>query len=121
MTDVLPRRGPVLAWSWALAAALLLQMYVLYAPSPGGPTMFSGSDKIVHAGIFAMPVLLAFRVGRRWPWAALACAIHAPVSEVIQGAALPRRSADPWDAVADLTGVALAVAVALVVRRRVRR
>ena len=36
-------------------------------------------------------------------------AAHAVVSEVVQGALLPMRAGDPFDVLADLTGVALGV------------
>ena len=58
----------------------------------------------------------------RWvsPSIALAFALHAPVSELVQHVALPGRSGDAWDAVLDLVGVGLAAAV-LVVGGRLRR
>ena len=47
-------------------------------------------------------------------------ALHAPVSEVVQATLLPHRSGDRWDALADLTGVALGALLATVVLRRAR-
>lgn len=37
--------------------------------------------------------------------------VHAPLSELVQGALLADRSADPWDILADVTGTVLAVAI----------
>ena len=50
---------------------------------------------------------------RRWVLALLA--LHAPVSEVVQATLLPSRDGDVWDAVADLTGVGLALGAFLVI------
>ena len=84
----------------------------LYWPvvTVSGPV--SWTDKIVHAVLFAAPVLAAAAVLRRWRGPALVLAVHAPLSEWIQHALLPHRSGDPLDVVADLAGVALAAALA---------
>ncbi len=86
---------------------LLLSLYVLFTPTTAGPSLFEGSDKVVHLGLFA---LLAATT--RWRFgpatAALAAvAAYAVVSEVVQGALLSTRSGDLYDVVADLLGVAL--------------
>lgn len=107
-----------------LLITLVLQLVVLYAPdAPGPPSPIPHVDKAVHAGVFALPVLVA-AVGRPgwWPRVAALLAVHAPVSEVIQHTLLEHRSGDPWDVVADLAGVALgSIGVLLVVRRLRRR
>lgn len=54
-------------------------------------------------------------MARRWSVGILA--LHAPVSELIQGELFPQRSGDPRDVVADLTGMALAIAAWLVWKR----
>lgn len=105
------------------ALVVILQVVVLYAPdAPGPPSPIPHSDKAVHALVFALPVLVA-GLGRRgwWPVAAVLCAVHAPVSEVIQHLALANRSGDPWDVVADLVGVAAASIGVLFMVRRLRR
>ncbi|MFX4286023.1 VanZ family protein [Janibacter sp. G349] len=107
-----------------LVAALALQVAVLYAPeAPGPPSPIPHGDKAVHALVFALPVLVA-GLGRRgwWPLVALLCALHAPVSEIIQHVVLPHRSGDSGDVAADLAGVgAASIGVLLVVRRPRRR
>ncbi len=107
-------------WLVLLGLALLLQLVVLYAPSaPGGPEV-NGLDKVIHAGVFGAAVLTALLAGlpRRWVLAVLA--LHAPVSEVVQATLLPSRDGDVWDAVADLTGVGLALGAFLVISRKRR-
>ena len=88
------------------AVAVLLSLVVLFAPSADGTPTFPGADKLVHLLLFA---LLAGTT--RWRFGpALAglviVAAYAVVSELIQGFALPGRSGDPPDVVADLAGVA---------------
>jgi hypothetical protein len=104
-------------WFALLGLSLLLQLVVLYAPSaPGGPEV-NGLDKVVHAGVFGAVVLTALLAGlpRRWVLGVLV--LHAPVSEVVQATLLPSRDGDVWDAVADLTGVGLALGAFLVIVR----
>ncbi|MFW5472028.1 VanZ family protein [Knoellia sp. CPCC 206450] len=102
------------------AVAMVVQLAVVYAPSAGGAPAVPHLDKLVHAAVFALPVL--FGLLARLPLVPVVAvmALHAPVSEVIQGTLLPQRSGDPWDAVADLVGVALGVVVATAVLRRSR-
>ncbi len=120
----------------AMAASLAVQFVVLYDPSPpGGVVLFAGADKIIHALVFAAPAALAALAGSgwhpgadttdvaypvlrsgwpRWPIVVLvALIIHAPLSEVVQAQFLVHRGGDPWDAVADLFGVALGVSIAV--------
>ena len=100
------------------AVALLVQLAVVYAPSAGGAPAVPHLDKLVHASVFALPVL--FGLLARLPLVPVVAvmALHAPVSEVVQGTLLSQRSGDPWDAVADLVGVVLGAVVATVVLRR---
>ena len=100
--------------------ALAVQVYVLYlyVPSASGAVTIPHADKAVHAAIFAVPALVGVLSGLR-PWlVGLVLLVHAPVSEVVQQVWIPGRSGEPWDVVADWAGVALAVAVAVALRRR---
>lgn len=121
MTTAMLRRALVPV---VLGLALVLQVVVLYAPEvPGPPSPVPHGDKVIHALVFALPVLVA-GLGRRgwWPLVAVVGLVHAPVSEIIQHVVLPQRSGDPWDVVADLVGTALAsIGVPLAVRRPRRR
>jgi hypothetical protein len=95
-----------------------LQLIALYAPrAPAGPQI-TGLDKVVHVCIFAAPALAALMAGVSAPWALGILAVHAPVSELIQHFALPHRSGDPFDALADLAGVGLGALAYVVWSRR---
>lgn len=91
----------------ALAAAVLLSLYVLFAPDAGGAPRFTGADKVVHVLLFALLAATArWRCGARRPvW--LAVAAYAVVSELVQGLLLEGRAGDPFDVAADLLGTAL--------------
>ncbi|MDT0214618.1 VanZ family protein [Rothia sp. ARF10] len=102
------------------AVAVIVQLAVVYAPSAGGAPGVPHLDKLVHASVFALPVLLGLLARLPLVPVVVVMALHAPVSEVLQGTLLPQRSGDPWDAVADLVGVALGAVVATVVLRRSR-
>ena len=94
-----------------VVGALLLQALIVYAPqAPGPEPAVPGADKVVHAVVFALPVVLA-GVARLpwWRWLVVALALHAPVSELVQHTVLPHRSGDPLDVLADLVGLGGAV------------
>lgn len=113
----LPRTQRLL-WRWALGVAVAVQLIALYAPrAPAGPQV-NGFDKVIHLSIFAAPALLALIVGIRARWALGVLAVHAPISELIQHFALPHRSGDVFDALADLSGVLLGGLAYLVWNRR---
>lgn len=92
----------------ALAAALAVNLVVLYAPDPGTPlTPVPGLDKAVHLTVFLALTLAGLRVGLARGWFLPAVLAHAVVSEVVQATVLPARSGDAWDLVADAAGIAL--------------
>nr|WP_276611108.1 VanZ family protein [Kineococcus siccus] len=74
-------------------------------------------DKLVHAAVFGLLVVTGvLRLGR--PRAVLLAAVgYAVLSEVVQHVALPGRSGDPTDVVADVAGALLG----LLLLRRLRR
>ena len=107
-----------LLWRWSLGVVLAVQLVVLYAPrAPAGPQV-NGLDKLIHISIFAAPALAALMMGIRARWALGILAVHAPISELIQHFALPHRSGDVFDAIADLFGVLLGGLAYLVWNRR---
>ena len=91
----------------ALVAAVLLSVYVLFVPDPGGAPRFPGADKLVHAALFGLLAATSrWRLGAAPPvW--LTVASYAAVSELVQHVWLEGRSGDPLDLVADLAGAAL--------------
>ena len=87
---------------------------------PVQPSWFPSADKVQHALGFALPMFLvlltsqsyAARAGRtlRSVWVAAVAgvfAINAVVSELVQARPGSGRSGDPFDAIADLIGIAL--------------
>ena len=110
--------GPVLAGCF-----LVVQLVALYLPgSPDGLLelpWLPGADKAVHLLIFALPVYFFGRWTGRVGLVAGLFAVHAVVSELIQWRFIPYRDGDPWDLLADLVGIGLAVL--LLLRRPARR
>ena len=92
---------------------LAVQLVAVYLPGTpdGGLELpwLPGADKIVHGLIFAIPVYLFARLSGRVGLVAGLFALHAVVSELVQWRFIPYRDGDPWDAVADLVGIGLAV------------
>lgn len=100
------------------ALALVAQLVVLYVPDPPSDIPApAGSDKLVHFAVFAAPALLGVLAGLRPLWLGAALAAHAVLSEVVQHLLLPGRSGDAWDALADLAGVAVGLAIGWLARR----
>ena len=97
-------------WRLLFVAAVLVQLVVVYAPSAPSTGELHGIDKVVHAGVFAAPVVAGLMAGLRPRWVVLLLALHAPLSELAQHVALPHRDGDVGDALADLLGVALGLA-----------
>ena len=92
-------------------AVLTLQLVVLYWPRAAQPSDGLPWDKLVHALVFGVVYAAGVRAGVPWRlWLAVSL-VHAPVSELLQGALLPNRAGDPWDAIADAVGVLAAAAV----------
>src|SRR5699024_7974371 len=90
-------------------AAVVVQLLVLYlprVPSTGGMQV-PGSDKAMHALVFALVMLTGILAGLNAKWLAVILVAHAVLSEVVQYTLLPHRTGDPLDAVADLAGILL--------------
>ena len=119
----------------AAAVAVVVHLWGLYRDhGPPTPRWFPQADKLEHLVGFGLPcflVLLAVHLqvlasGRR-PRARTVglvvglFAVHAVVSEILQGTLYTTRTGDPYDALADLAGTLLGLLAHLVVvRRRVR-
>ena len=89
--------------------AVAIQLLALYLPRAQVPAGMDvpGSDKALHAGIFALVMLTGVLAGLPARWLALVLVVHAGISELVQHLLLPGRTGDVLDAVADLGGVAL--------------
>jgi hypothetical protein len=103
-----------------LAVLLAVQVAALYWPRVDLQGPVTWSDKVVHALLFLLPTVAGLLAGVRPSYLVGLLALHAPVSELVQHYVLPNRSGDPWDAVADLSGVVLGV-TSVVVGRSLRR
>ena len=78
----------------AFAAAVLVSVVVLFAPADDVPSgLPPGTDKVVHAALFALLALTGRRAGVRPRVLVPVLLGYAVLSEVVQGAALPGRSA----------------------------
>ena len=107
-------------WRWL--AALWTAAIVVACSVPGPslpPSPFLSFDKVVHVALFAPFALLWRRaVGPRDGAILLASAVFAVAIEVWQQLPVIGRSADPADALADVAGAILGLALARLVDRR---
>jgi hypothetical protein len=106
----------------AAGLAVALQLWGLYLPDPPADTdWFPGADKVQHGVAFGLPVALVMladtlrRRSRGQPpcarvlvIATWVSAVHAVVSELIQGAFYTDRRGDPLDLLADWSGITIA-------------
>ncbi|MBD0292765.1 MAG: VanZ family protein [Jiangellaceae bacterium] len=90
------------------AAAVAVQVLVLYTPEPPtGGVRSPVAAAVVHLVVFAAAVWTGRRAGLPTRLLAGAFAAHAGISEAIQEALLPERSAELADIAADLAGIVL--------------
>lgn len=96
---------------WAPPAALMLAIFVASSfPGPGlPPGSLIGTDKLIHAAIYALLGALMYRATGRPVWAIVLTAAYGCTDELHQ-ALVPGRFADPFDAIADAVGAVLGVA-----------
>ncbi|MFF1821614.1 VanZ family protein [Kribbella sp. NPDC058245] len=100
-------RFSVWAWRVAFVAACALQLYGVYAPEEAGPSVgIPGIDKVAHFCLFAAVAFTGLKVGVPARWLLGALVVNAIGSEFVQHYLLPHRDGDPFDALADLLGVA---------------
>jgi VanZ family protein len=97
-------------WAWwiAFGAAVALQLYGVYAPREAGPNVgIPQIDKVAHCFLFAAVAFTGLKAGVPARWLLGALVANAIVSELVQHYLLPQRDGDPFDALADLVGVAI--------------
>lgn len=101
------------AWFTASAMLIVAVLYLSLAPiaQPPLPTNF---DKVEHAFAYAaLAVWFTGLVGpRRYALVAIALAALGLTIEVLQDAMPYGRQGDPWDMVANLTGIAVGLGLA---------
>lgn len=94
---------------------------MLFSPTAPGEPLFPNSDKVVHYLLFALlagTVRWRFGSSKRFLWLVFG---YAALSEVIQAVALPGRSGDVVDVVADVAGASLGWLIAERILRRAPR
>jgi VanZ family protein len=112
-------RVKVWAWRLVFVAAVALQLYGVYAPREAGPHVgIPQIDKVAHFFLFAAVAFLGLKVGVPARWLLGALVANAIVSEIIQHYLLPQREGNPFDALADLAGVAFGAWLSFKVFRR---
>ena len=106
-------------WWVAFGLACVLNLYGLYAPSEPGPDLsFSYADKVAHFATFASVAFTGAMVGVPVRWLAGILVLHAVSSEIVQGTLMAHREGDPFDVLADVTGVTVGLVLAAAGRRR---
>lgn len=108
---------PALRWV-LFAAAVLVNLVVLYLPRAPSTGDLPHVDKLVHVAVFAAVLVTGVGAGLARRWLAAVLAVHAVTSELVQHFLLAHRSGDPLDVLADLVGVGLGLLRALWVRER---
>jgi VanZ family protein len=99
----------------AFGLAIAVSMVVLFSPQTGVPTAPPGTDKVVHAVLFASLAATGWFAGARRRWLVPGLLAYAVVSELIQASPVLDRQASVADVAADAVGLALGLALA---RRR---
>jgi hypothetical protein len=118
-------------WLIGSVVATGFHLWALYRPAGPSVSWLPNADKLGHAIIFGLPLLLILITGasrrralgrrpaRQFVWITAAVfAGHAVLSEWIQYRFYSERVGDPYDVLADSTGCALAVLGYALVDRR---
>lgn len=99
-------------WTWsAFAAVFFMHLFLLYSPSSGAPAPFTGFDKLMHAVGFTALTTPLLLLGFRPLATMLAMSAYAAISEFIQAFAVPGRSGELGDWIADCLGILLAFGI----------
>lgn len=115
---------------WLSGIVLAAVLWLTLAPHPVPEThvpLFPGADKIVHAlmmgGLTGVIFFDMWRLGKkltipRIMVVALCVSLFSALDEWAQGAMEMGRTADPYDLLADITGIAVATVTTLLVIKR---
>jgi hypothetical protein len=100
-------------WRALLLGAVVVHLAVLYWPRPPDTAgSVPGLDLVVHVAVFAAVALCAVRAGLRPAVVVGVLLAHAVVSELLQAYAVPERTGDWRDALADAAGTLVGVLAA---------
>ncbi len=119
MNEKLKTRSVQIGLGVLSGAAFALLAYLLMGLPEGPPPLFPHQDKLLHFVAFAgvtAPAALALP-GRYLLFWVAHMSLVAVGTEFFQGLVYAERTASPWDALADLLGIGLALAVCVPVRR----
>ncbi len=94
---------------WLFGAALLLALLLALRPLTAEVQLFDQLDKLKHLACFAALTLLALWAGLRPVLAVAGGLLGFGVLIELAQALTPTRTADPFDVLADLAGIALAL------------
>lgn len=107
-------RPLILAVLWTVLATVLLLLPGEYVPDAN----VFGADKLVHASIFALFAVLWLSALPEAPGRVLLVGLLFAVgTELLQGAMASGRTADPYDIVANVLGLAIGSGAFAVLRR----
>ncbi|PMB98458.1 hypothetical protein CJ198_03700 [Brevibacterium luteolum] len=99
-------------WTWStFAAVFFVHLFLLYSPSSGMASPFAGFDKLMHAVGFTALTTPLLLLGFRPLATMLAMSAYAAISEFIQAFAVPGRSGEFGDWIADCLGILLAFGI----------
>lgn len=90
-------------------------LYMLFSPDSGVPVfpdIWILNDKLIHASMFALLAVTGRRADVPVRWLAPALIAYAAGSEVLQAILPIHRDGDPWDFVADCSGIAVGLLLA---------
>ncbi|MCW3479435.1 hypothetical protein OL229_07625 [Neisseriaceae bacterium JH1-16] len=111
-----PKPAACLALLW-----WLFGLWCLFKPAGSEPMPFLHYDKLGHFGLFAVQAVLLYLAAadRTRAVRLIGCslAVWAGLSELLQATLIVDRSGDPWDALADLAGAGLGLALGRGCRR----
>jgi VanZ family protein len=100
-------------WRALLPGAVVVHLAVLYWPDPPDTGVaVPGLDLLVHVVVFGAVAVCAVRAGVRPAVVVGVLLAHAVVSELLQAYAVPERTGDWRDALADAVGTLVGVLVA---------
>ncbi len=103
-----------------LVLATITITFMLLTPGGTVPSGPPHTDKVTHAAMFAV-LAYCSRYARLSPIVTVAwLVVYGIVTEILQATVAVRRSGSFWDWCADLVGVAIGLAIAACIDRRVR-